>query len=58
MDERELINFFRSEADRSEIVIKLDDPEKGVSPGQVAVLWDIDDEWVLGCGVITGVMSS
>ncbi|KAF8884783.1 tRNA-specific 2-thiouridylase [Infundibulicybe gibba] len=33
------------------ISIRFDEPQKSVAPGQVAALWD--DEWCLGCGVIT-----
>lgn len=32
--------------------IMFDNPQQGVAPGQVAVLWD--DDWCLGCGTIAG----
>ncbi|KAJ7579048.1 tRNA-specific 2-thiouridylase [Mycena floridula] len=35
---------------QNELEIILDDPEHGISPGQVAALWDGD--WCLGCGTI------
>ncbi|KIK69512.1 hypothetical protein GYMLUDRAFT_186565 [Collybiopsis luxurians FD-317 M1] len=38
------------------IEIISDDPLRGVSPGQVAALWDGD--WCLGCGIISGTENS
>ncbi|PCH37936.1 5-methylaminomethyl-2-thiouridylate-methyltransferase [Wolfiporia cocos MD-104 SS10] len=32
------------------MLITLDEPQKGITPGQVAVIWDGD--WCLGCGII------
>ncbi|GLB34533.1 putative tRNA methyl transferase [Lyophyllum shimeji] len=42
----------RVNAERGELVVKFDEPEKGVAPGQVAVLYDPEGDWVLGCGTI------
>ncbi|KAF9077707.1 tRNA-specific 2-thiouridylase [Rhodocollybia butyracea] len=39
-------------ADDGTLIIVTDEPLRGVSPGQVAALWDGD--WCLGCGVIIG----
>jgi hypothetical protein len=36
--------------------ITTDEPMRGVSPGQVAALWD--GHWCLGCGVISGMENS
>ncbi|KAH0590963.1 tRNA-specific 2-thiouridylase mnmA [Termitomyces sp. J132] len=36
-----------------EVTIKFDDSMSGISPGQVAVIYDTGGEWCLGCGVIT-----
>ncbi|THU87256.1 5-methylaminomethyl-2-thiouridylate-methyltransferase [Dendrothele bispora CBS 962.96] len=33
------------------VTITIDEPQKGVSPGQVAAIWR--DDWCLGCGTIT-----
>ncbi|TKV61463.1 tRNA 2-thiouridine(34) synthase MnmA [Nakamurella flava] len=34
------------------LVITLDDPVRGIAPGQTAVLYDPDDEYVIGAGTI------
>ncbi|KAJ7646635.1 tRNA-specific 2-thiouridylase [Roridomyces roridus] len=39
--------------DNSSVQITFDGPLKGVALGQVAAIWD--DDWCLGCGVITEV---
>ncbi|KAF7312527.1 tRNA-specific 2-thiouridylase MnmA [Mycena indigotica] len=39
----------------SDLLIELDEPLKGVAPGQVAGLWDGD--WCLGCGTISATNS-
>ncbi|KAG6853031.1 hypothetical protein C0991_007402 [Blastosporella zonata] len=36
-----------------EVTIKFDTPVSGISPGQVAVIYDTEGDWVLGCGAIT-----
>jgi tRNA U34 2-thiouridine synthase MnmA/TrmU len=36
----------------SELEIRFETPEKGVSPGQVVGLWDEHGSWCLGSGVI------
>ncbi|KAM6500137.1 tRNA-specific 2-thiouridylase [Amanita muscaria] len=38
------------QGDPSNLLIKFNEPQKAVSPGQVAALWDGD--WCLGCGII------
>ncbi|KAG6829363.1 hypothetical protein H0H87_011672 [Tephrocybe sp. NHM501043] len=40
------------------VTIKFDQPISGISPGQVAVLYDTAGEWVLGCGTITDTSNS
>ncbi|KAG6887604.1 hypothetical protein C0995_014083 [Termitomyces sp. Mi166 len=35
------------------VTIKFDNPLSGISPGQVAVVYDTGGEWCLGCGIIT-----
>ncbi|KAG6887568.1 hypothetical protein C0992_011766 [Termitomyces sp. T32_za158] len=37
----------------SSVTIKFDDPLSGISPGQVAVIYDTEGQWCLGCGVIS-----
>ncbi|KAG6848206.1 hypothetical protein H0H93_002318 [Arthromyces matolae] len=35
------------------VTIDFDEPLVGIAPGQVAVLYDTEGEWCLGCGAIT-----
>lgn len=39
------------------ITIKFDDPQEGVSPGQVAAVYDIRNEWCMGSGIISNSLS-
>ncbi|KAF8077558.1 tRNA-specific 2-thiouridylase [Lyophyllum atratum] len=43
---------YRKKTDTRGLCIEFDNPEKGVAPGQVAVLYDAEGDWVLGCGAI------
>lgn len=36
----------------SEIKITFSTPHKAVAPGQIAVVYDENGQWCLGCGVI------
>jgi len=37
----------------TELTVKFDDPQEGVSPGQVAAVYDIRNEWCMGSGIIS-----
>lgn len=39
------------------ITITFETPQKAVSPGQIAVIYDESGEWCLGCGVICDTVS-